>query len=103
MRLVKRETTIPVPEVYEFVILCNNVLNCPSILMELEEKEQKAEDKRKEEKDDDEDDDDGNDGFYLYEVSTKLATGKLEDEQHQRLVEGFRALFFRETSEASGA
>ncbi|RDW90796.1 phosphotransferase family protein [Aspergillus mulundensis] len=33
MRLISRETTIPVPEVYDFDDSCNNDLNCPFILM----------------------------------------------------------------------
>ncbi|KAL4807079.1 kinase-like domain-containing protein [Aspergillus unguis] len=58
---------------------------------------------RSEEKDKDnveEDEDEDVDDFYLYEVCTKLATGQLEDEQHQRLEKGFRALFWHETESA---
>ncbi|KAL4986360.1 hypothetical protein BDW68DRAFT_178879 [Aspergillus falconensis] len=72
----------------------------------LEEKEQKAEDEGKEERGDDKNDEaygDYNDSFYLYNVYIKLATEKLEDEQHQRLVDGFRLRFLHETSQASGA
>jgi hypothetical protein len=34
MRLIKRETTVPVPEVYGFDDSCDNQLCCPFILME---------------------------------------------------------------------
>ncbi|KAL4903637.1 hypothetical protein BDW74DRAFT_155878 [Aspergillus multicolor] len=34
LRLVKHETTIPVPEVYDFSDSCDNELGCPFILME---------------------------------------------------------------------
>ncbi|EFR00333.1 serine/threonine protein kinase [Nannizzia gypsea CBS 118893] len=34
MRLLKRETTVPVPEVYHFEDSCDNKLSCPFILME---------------------------------------------------------------------
>lgn len=34
MRLIKRETTVPIPEVYSFNTSTHNNLGCPFILME---------------------------------------------------------------------
>lgn len=38
----------------------------------------------------------GDDEFYLYEVCTKLANGKLEEDHYQRLVDGFKGLFLHD-------